>query len=428
MTVSPKTALIVIGDEILNGRTRDLNAHWLSTFLYEESFDLTTVLFIKDDESTIKSTLDFVLNHNKCKLVITSGGLGPTIDDKTKNVISKYFQKNLIESEIAKKIVLKNYERFGRPWTPKLNHYHFIPDEMTALNNPVGLAPGLFWQNTQGQIIACAPGVPQEFKEMLKQEILPKASSLLKKSQLKNFQVVIKTQGIPEEKIFNELCPSLWPDLEKFGKVSSLPQTIGIDIIVSIFCDEPTFIKVRNEIHHIILNSPLQQFVWQLGDSSLPDLVFNLAKEKKYTIAFAESCTGGLVSSKMTNLNGVSEVFWGSVICYDNSIKRNILNVKASTLQNFGAVSLEVASEMASGVLELCKVDFAVSITGIAGPAGGTIEKPVGTVAIATAQRTNGKIVTKVNKYHFPGDRMRLKERFAEKALHDLYLNMKNTD
>ena len=425
MLTSPKTALIVIGDEILNGRTRDINAHWLSTFLFVEAYDLKTVHFIKDHEESIKKTLDYVFNQEQCQLVITSGGLGPTIDDKTKNVLAQYFQMNIVEHQKAKEIVINNYERFGRSWTPELNHYHFFPEKMTALNNPVGLAPGLFWQNGQGQIIACAPGVPREFQEMVKLEIIPKANHLLKKSQLKNFQVVIKTQGIPEEKIFNELCPTLWQELEAFGKVSSLPQTIGIDIVVSLFCDEKKFEQVQIDIHKIIKQSPLEQYVWQLGDHSLPDLVFKRAQEHKLKMAFAESCTGGLIASKMTNISGASEVFWGSIVCYDNSIKKNVLGVTEKSLQSFGAVSEEVACEMAIGVLKLCQVDIAVAITGIAGPTGGSFEKPVGTVVIATAKKiSHDKITTQVNRYQFPGDRMRLKERFAEKALHNLYSAM----
>ena len=228
-----------------------------------------------------------------------------------------------------------------------------------------------------------------------------------------NFQTVIRTQGVPEEKIFFELCPTLWSDLEKFGKVSSLPHTIGIDIVISYHGDAASHLVTQQKIKELIMTTPLKDNVWQWGNMNIAELVLEKAKNKKCTFAFAESCTGGLTSSKITDLPGSSAVFHGGIISYDNSVKENVLKVKTETLKNFGAVSIECAAEMARGARELLNTDFAVSITGIAGPTGGSPEKPKGTVAIGFASKDKSG----AHLFHFPGDRIRLKERFSDKAL-----------
>ena len=232
---------------------------------------------------------------------------------------------------------------------------------------------------------------------------------------------MIRTQGVPEEKIFFEMCPTLWKDLEVFGKVSSLPHTIGIDIVISYHGNINFHKKNQDQIKKLILTTPLKDHVWQWGNSSVAELVLTKAKDSKYTFAFAESCTGGLASSKITDLAGASAVYFGSIISYDNSIKENVLKVNPQTLKDFGAVSIETAKEMAMGARLLLKTDYAISITGIAGPDGGYEGKPKGTVAIGYASKErNG-----AELFLFPGDRIKLKDRFSDKALLTLLELMK---
>lgn len=411
MSASLSVTMIVVGDEILNGRTTDLNGSWLSKFLFKKGLHFKNLHFIRDDVEEINRTLTDSLKDSD--IVITSGGIGPTLDDKTKNTLAHFFGKKIVERADIAQIVTDNYIRFGRTWSPSTNHYHFFPEDFIGIPNPKGLAPGLGLFTDDKKLILSGPGVPREFSEMVEIEFFSLIKKFYPDRFKENYQTVIRTQGVPEEKIFFELCPNLWSDLEKIGKVSSLPHTIGIDIVVGYYGDSETSQKNDTKIKELILKTPLAPHVWQWGNKPINELVLNMAKAKKVTIAFAESCTGGLVSSKMTDLSGASEIFFGSVISYDNKIKENLLRVKKETLEQFGAVSVECAKEMAIGARELLKVDYAVSISGIAGPSGGSKEKPKGMVTIGYASaKSSGAL-----EFNFPGDRIRLKERFSDQAL-----------
>ncbi len=403
--------MIVIGDEILNGRTTDLNGTWLTKYLFKRGLQFKSLRFIRDDVDEINNALTASLNDSD--IVITSGGIGPTLDDKTKNTLASYFNKKIVENADVAEIVTDNYLRFGRTWTKESNHYHFFPEDFVATKNPKGLAPGITYFSPEKKLIMAGPGVPREFTEIVDTEFFPLIKKYFHERFEENYQTVVRTQGVPEEKIFFEMCPTLWRDLEAFGKVSSLPHTIGIDIVISYHGDAESHQKTQQLIKDLISTTPLKEHVWQWGNVSVAELVLEKAKNKKCTFAFAESCTGGLTSSKITDLPGSSAVFHGSVISYDNSIKENVLKVNPQTLKDFGAVSVETAKEMARGARELLKTDYAISISGIAGPDGGSTEKPKGTVAIGFASKDkNG-----AELFLFPGDRIRLKDRFSDKAL-----------
>ena len=414
-----QVTLLVIGDEILYGRTTDLNGAWLSKFLFNNGLYFKNMMFVRDNESDIKEALKNALNQSD--IVITSGGIGPTLDDKTKKILAEYFDKKIIEREDVALIVDENYRRFGREWKRNLNFYHYFPEDFIAINNPKGLAPGLGFYVNQ-KLILSGPGVPREFQAMNELEFLPIIKKFFQGKFQENQQVVIRTRTIPEEKIFNEMCPNLWNDLSKFGSVSSLPHTIGIDIVVSFNGNDKDQQNALIEIKKIISQTSLNEYVWQYGNTPLPVSILNEAKEKKLTFAFAESCTGGLCSSKITDLSGSSEVFYGSIISYDNSVKINTLNVANQTLDNFGAVSLECAKEMAIGVRNRINTDIGISITGIAGPTGGSLDKPIGTVVVGIAY----KDFVESYRFQFPGDRQRLKERFSDMALYQLLEAIRN--
>jgi nicotinamide-nucleotide amidase len=411
MPSSLSVSMIVIGDEILNGRTTDLNGSWLSKFLFRKGLQLKSLRFIRDNVEEINEALTASLKDSD--IVITSGGIGPTLDDKTKNTLANFFGKKIIERQDVEKIITENYIRFGRTWTKETNHYHFFPEDFIATPNPKGLAPGIAYFSPQKKLIMAGPGVPREFTEMVEVEFFSLIKNYFSDQLVENYQTVIRTHGVPEEKNFFELCPTLWQELEKFGKVSSLPHTIGIDIVVSYNGNLAQHEEVSQKIKDHISKTPLAPHVWQWGNRSLQELVLASAIKKNGKIAFAESCTGGLASSKITDLPGSSAIFYGGIISYDNSVKMNVLKVKEETLQKFGAVSIETAVEMARGARELLKTDYAISISGIAGPDGGTIEKPKGLVAIGFASKDKSG----ASLYHFPGDRIRLKDRFSDRAL-----------
>ena len=421
MNESLNLSMIVIGDEILNGRTTDLNGSWLSKYLFEKGLNLTAIRFVRDNKNEINAAITASLLESD--IVLTSGGIGPTIDDKTKNTLAEYFDQKIIQRDDVAEIVTQNYIQFGRSWQPSLNHYHFFPEHFIATNNPKGLAPGItFWDNTKEKLILAAPGVPKEFSAMVDQEFIPLIKKHFSHRIKENFQTVIRTAGIPEEKIFYELCPNLWEQLEHFGKVSSLPHVIGIDIVISYNGNLSEHLDKEQKINSLIKNGPLSPYVWQYGNLSLSDLVFKKAFDLKCTFSFAESCSGGLTSSKITDMAGSSEIFMGSVVSYSNQAKMDLLNVKLDSLKEFGAVSEKVATEMAVGAREKFKTDFAISLTGIAGPSGATLEKPLGLVYIGYA--SNGKSGAK--SFNFPGDRTKRKDRFSDMGLLMLLNLMEN--
>ena len=405
-------SMIVIGDEILNGRTTDLNGSWLSKYLFEKGLSLKAIRFVRDNKTEICSALSASLQESD--IVLTSGGIGPTIDDKTKNTLADYFGQKIIQRDDVAQIVTQNYLQFGRSWQPTLNHYHFFPEHFEATNNPKGLAPGItFWDSTNEKLILAAPGVPKEFTAMVDQEFLPLIKKHFNHLIKENYQTVIRTSGIPEEKIFFDLCPTLWSELEKFGKVSSLPHVIGIDIVISYTGTKSDHLEKEEKINSLIKESALSSYVWQYGNLSISDLVFKKALELKCTFSFAESCSGGLTSSKITDISGSSEIFMGSVVSYSNQAKMDFLNVKLESLKEFGAVSSQVATEMASGAREKFKTDFAISLTGIAGPTGATPEKPLGLVYIGYASKDKSG----AKSFQFPGDRTKRKDRFSDMGL-----------
>ncbi|MCK5073413.1 MAG: CinA family nicotinamide mononucleotide deamidase-related protein [Bacteriovoracaceae bacterium] len=403
--------LIIIGSEILSGDTNDTNGPWLACYLKKMGFSLSKATIIPDKPDILKEVFRRSFKENN--IVITCGGLGPTKDDLTKEIISEVFDAIISESDDAKKIVQTNYERLGKEWVPEHNFYHRIPKGFEPVSNPTGLAPGLFIEKN-GKMFMSLPGVPSEFRNMFQKELFKK----IKKEKAVPQTIMIRTRNISEEIMFNKVSPTLWKDLSKFGNPSSLPRTLGgIDIVLTMNDQNSS-----NDLKSYIQSSPIKKHVWQIGNKSLPEYILDISRKKGLTIAFAESCTGGLLSSRITDIPGSSDCFKGTIVSYSNEAKINVLGVKEDTLKNFGAVSIQTAEEMAKGAKNILNADICVSITGIAGPDGGTEEKPVGTVGIgfATSAKSGGEIKL------FRGNRKELKGRFSQAGLFlmlDLLMN-----
>jgi nicotinamide-nucleotide amidase len=404
-----KITQLIIGDEILSGKIQDLNLRFMAKYLLDKGHELVYSQIIHDNEEQIKYSIKEALQHSD--LVVLTGGLGPTKDDKTKMVLKSFLDVDLVECDKAKVQVEQAYRHIGKTWTPETNDYHLVPKGVEPLENPKGLAPGLM-AKYEDSYIFCAPGVPNEFQEMFRSVILPKINIQYGEHDIKTELFNIRTVGVPEEVIFGELCPTLWDDLEKFGKLSSLPQVMGVDLTLTLEKDDKLEEK-KKSIRELISKSQIARNVWQYGNLDLKEYVVELANKKNITYAFAESCTGGLSASKVTDISGSSKTFLGSVVSYSNDVKEKILGVKKETMMKHGAVSAQTAFEMAEGTRKVTGADIAISFTGIAGPGGGSEEKPVGTVAIgwSTAKETRSKV------YNFKGDRLKLKERFAQKGL-----------
>ena len=402
-----KAAFIIIGNELLSGKITDINTQFAAQNLFKRGIELKKVAIVEDSEESFIKTLDQLVKE--VDVIFISGGLGPTEDDLTKPMIAKYFNLKISPNEKVKELVLTHFKRGNREYDESIINYHHFPNDCKALKNPIGFAPGIFYVYKNVKIFAL-PGVPREFSSMF--EIV--CSEFLTDSKLFLKNVVIKTWKTAELKIFKELCPNLWQDLSKFGSVSSLPNPLGVDIGVMLMeKDLKTLKNKEKKIIELISNTPLKDNIWHIGEKSLEEIIVNEAKEKNLKLGFAESCTAGLCASRLTDISGASSVFWGSIVSYANEVKINQLNVKESTLNSVGAVSQETALEMAIGAKESLNVDIAVSTTGIAGPLGGSKDKPVGTIGIGIASKKNKS--SKI--YHFHGNRKSLKDRFSHMAL-----------
>ena len=405
-----KISLLIIGDEILNGRTIDKNTKWLGQFLEQCGLNLSTVKIIDDNQQSIINGITSLSKTHD--ILITSGGIGPTKDDLTKECLALYLNETLVDSEEAAIIAKTNYLRINKEWNKSFNNYSFIPASVIPINNPTGLAPGLVYQNNINTIL-CAPGVPSEFSTMIETEF---SSYILEHEKYvsKNIsKITFRTYKIPEEVVFSTI-PNLWEDLSSFGKVSSLPHIAGVDVILTLENNDSD--QTLEQIKSFESVQKLLEHTWQIGNKTLPEYVVLQAIKKKITFSIAESCTGGLISSRITDVPNSSKVFLGSTINYSNKSKEDLIGVSPETITNFGAVSEETAQEMANGVLNKFNSDLSISTTGIAGPSGGSLEKPVGTLAIGSCTQKE----TKSFLINTAGNRVRLKEKFSEYALFQL--------
>jgi nicotinamide-nucleotide amidase len=412
-----KAGFLIIASEVLNGKISDVNNQALALYLRKFHVELEKTVIIKDSVESIHKALKDLLEE--CDLIITSGGLGPTKDDLTKEAIGSFFGKRLLFSEEAMKIAETNYSRFSRPYPGKDHGYSWLPEGFVALDNPTGFAPGLFFESS-GKFLLCGPGVPREFRGILETHLERLVLSKMKSTEM--FRLVnIRTKKIPEEKIFGEVDPGLWEKLEAYGSVSSLPMYLGVDVGVKIFGKSAAELDQKEkEIYSIIENSPLRPAVWHFGMESLEEVILKKAREKNLTFGFAESASGGLCSHRMTAIAGSSRSFMGSVVSYDNSVKKNVLGVSEKTITEFTEVSQMTAEEMANGARKILGVDVAVSITGIAGPGGGSPERPVGYGCVGVST----KAATHTFETKLFGDREQLKYRFSQLVLMTLLEEM----
>ena len=411
-----KAGFLIIASEVLNGKISDVNNQALAQFLRKYHIEIEKTIIVKDTINAIQKALKDLLEE--CDLIITSGGLGPTRDDLTKEAIGSYFGRKNIFSASAMETAQINYDRFGRPYPGKDHGYSFLPEGFMALDNPTGFAPGLFLEE-KGKFILCGPGVPREFRDILEAHLQRLVLSKNKSEELYRL-VNIRTKRVPEEKIFGEVDVTLWDKLEAFGSVSSLPNYLGVDIGVKISGkSEDELNRKEKDIISIIDHSPVRSSVWHFGLEALEEMILKKALENNLTFGFAESATGGLCSHRITSFPGSSSSFMGSVVSYDNTVKE-FLGVKAETLAKFTELSREAALEMATGARDKLKVSIAVSVTGIAGPGGGTIERPVGFVIVGVASSLgNESFETKLF-----GDREQLKYRFSQLVLMTLLETM----
>ena len=417
--------IIIIGDEILIGQVVDINSSWISREMNKIGFRTETVITVGDDGKSISAAIDRCLEV--ADVVFMTGGLGPTKDDITKKVICEKFGTELVLNEAVLANVAEMLGRRGIALTENNRAQALVPATATVINNAVGTAPGIMMEvsiphpesvegSVRGKLLFSMPGVPFEMRYLMEHEIIP----LIKKHyNLKPvFHKTLLLTGIAESILAEKI--SDWEDsLAKNVKLAYLPAYSSIRLRLSVYePDDNTESYIDSKVEELKRIVPENIIAYE--DIKLEELVGKLLRDKHCTLATAESCTGGKVASLITSVSGSSEYYKGSVVSYCNEIKADVLGVSRADLEKYGAVSSTVAEQMASGVRRLLKTDYAVATTGIAGPTGGSDEKPVGTVWIAVATPT--KVVSR--KYVFGKDRAINIERFAASALSMLIVEM----
>lgn len=394
-----KICIINIGNELLLGRTINTNLSWLGDKLAEIGLPITRSVIIQDEPEEIQLTLKREWQQND--IVIMTGGLGPTDDDLTKKVIAEFFDKEL---EFRKEVWRDVQEIFFRRnlVVPEINRNQaMVPEGFIALKNTVGTAPGLYFSQDKKSLFAL-PGVPLEMKTLFERHI-----TAILKDKYQRESIIVKqlhTWNISESALAEQLKDLKIPE----GiKLAWLPQTGRVDL--RIYGNDINLIEKLNAEIKVIA----QEWIWGEDDDTPQAVLNELMISKKLTLAVAESCTGGLVQELITSVSGVSKYFNGGIVSYSNEVKINQLKVKSETIEKFGAVSVETAAEMALGVRTELKADIGISITGIAGPEGGSEEKPVGTVCFGISDKA--QLIT--HKVVFNGTRDSIRFKAAEYIL-----------
>jgi nicotinamide-nucleotide amidase len=388
--------IITIGDEILYGQILDTNTQWISKNLDAIGIKTRRKTAIADKEEDIISNLDEALSRSN--IVLFTGGLGPTNDDITKNTLAKYFNMKLILNQSALEDVNDIFARFGKSVSEINRQQAFLPDGCKKIKNEGGSAPGMWFEQNK-KIVVSMPGVPFEMEAMMAKTVLPK----LKKHFVLPTIVhkIIKTIGIGES-VLAEKIESWENTLPEHLALAYLPSKGQVRLRLTGVGADRTILEKEMDSEVAKVMPSIKKYVYGFGDITIQEAVGELIKSKQLTIATAESCTGGFLAHQLTSVPGSSEYFQGSIIAYHNDIKISSLEVPQKTLQHHGAVSEETATAMAIGVRKKMKTDIGISTTGIAGPDGGTEEKPVGTIWIAISF---GKEV-ETRKIKLPGTRI----------------------
>lgn len=401
-----KAEIITIGDELLCGQIQDSNSSFIGERLTAEGIQVLFKTSVGDDIARIEEA--FNIARSRADVILVSGGLGPTQDDLTKKAVVKAFKRNLIFHQEILNQIEESFRKRGSTM-PRINQNQaLIPQGTKALANLWGVAPGIFLEDKEFLFFAL-PGVPVEMKWMMENEVLPILR--IKKPQHFILHRKFRTTGISESAIYEKIEQLIDPTGEV--KVAFLPEHLGVNIRLTVESGDKEQAQGKMDAFESQLRDILGAYIYSTNEQSLEEVVGKLLIERKKTIATAESCTGGLIGAKFTNVSGCSAYFERGVITYSNQAKVELLKVPAETIENHGAVSEQVAILMAEGVRKLAGTDFGLSATGVAGPTGGTPQKPVGLVYIGFAHESDSF----VKKFLFGENRNINRERAAQAAL-----------
>lgn len=393
--------VIAIGKELLKGDVINSNASYISKKLLENGYVTSKHISVSDDPLEIENIL-----NESCKradIVITTGGLGPTLDDVTKKTLSKVFNRKLVFSKDIESDLKKRYKNLS-----SIKEQSYVLSDSEVLKNEVGTAPGFIIKNKK--IVIILPGVPPEMMHMFDKYVV----QYLKTHFPMNEKVFRKMQSIAlvSETEINELLEKHHSDEIDIGIYPSYGQ-VRVDLASK---NEKLVNKCLDDLNKKFSNNLLPNNIYSLEEAIKSELIKN-----KKTLSIAESCTGGSISKVITSISGASEFFIGGIVSYSNEMKENILKVKKSTLMNKGAVSIETVTEMAKNISDITNSDYSIAVSGIAGPMGGSEDKPVGTVFVAIYEKGNEVDAGKIRAY---GDRSNVIRYTVNMAMAILFLRI----
>ena len=399
--------LVAIGNELLLGHTLDTNGAEIARALSSIGVEIGRRSAVPDRREEIAAAVADALQRTGA--VITTGGLGPTRDDMSKKAIAELYGLPLEFDEAVWSDIVARFARARRTPAASNRDQAEVPRGATVLRNRWGTAPGLWLEGPPGLTIML-PGVPSEMRKLLEFEVTPRLAARAGGAVVRS--LVVRTTAIPESTLAERMG-----DIEREIApltLAYLPGTHGVDLRLTAWRMEPAEADGRLREAADLVTSRAGEHAYGEGDVDLAAVVLERARRAGLTIGASESCTGGLVGGRLTDIPGSSDVFIGGVVCYANRLKTELLDVPAALIDAYGAVSEEVARAMADGALRRLGVDLAVAVTGIAGPGGGTPDKPVGTVwlAVASSERTETRRIV------FLGSRREIRERAAQTALY----------
>lgn len=400
-----KVEIITIGDEILIGQITDSNSAWIGQTFNKEGLDVVHISSISDQKNAILSAIDVAFT--RADLIIMTGGLGPTQDDITKETLSEYFNSHLVLNQEVLHHLERIFHNRGRKLLDINKGQAMMPNNCEVLFNVRGTAPGMLFKK-EGKWLASMPGVPYEMKHIVSNELLPHIREAFKLEPI--YHNTITTLGVPESLLAKKIA-HIVDRLPEYIRPAYLPNLNLVRFRLSSRGGEKSNAETDKFMQEVITFLG-EDIVFSTKDQKPSQLVFDILKEKGLKITMAESCTGGYVASQITQLEGASSIFKGSLVAYDYDVKTTELGVPEEVLIKTGAVSKETVTYMCQKVRDKYKSDIGIGISGIAGPGGGTEDKPVGTVYIGVS---NGE-ETFVKCFHFHGKREQIIEKTSNQA------------
>jgi nicotinamide-nucleotide amidase len=402
-----KAYIITIGDEILIGQVLNTNAAFIGEKLSSIGVSAEMMTVVGDDEEKIVN--EFTRAWNMAEVIIVTGGLGPTHDDVTRASVCTFFGTDLVfnpevRANIEKLLQRRNYRR-----TKAADDQALVPRIAFPIPNRHGTAPG-YWIERQNRYFCVMPGVPYEMKSMVEEFVLPRLSKLKNDAVIR--QRVLKTTGIPES-FLAEKMGDIKILTGNNARLAFLPSPTGVRLRITARAATTGEADVILDTIESRIRDKVGRYIYAVGEIDLELIISRLLTERKISVSVAESCTGGLISDRLTDVPGSSVYFHTGIIAYHNDAKINLLGIPPEVIERYGAVSKEVALAMAEGIRRASGTNIGLSVTGIAGPGGGTPEKPVGLVWIGYAD-ANGSLAM---KFDFGDERRRVKERASQATM-----------